>query len=241
MLHNTRAAVSVSIMIALTAIPCLGAWAGGAREKRAVGGVGGFDGVSFSSGGELIITQGDREALEIEALDRDFIRIVTEVRGGTLYISETGSGWFSPFRPPVFRLTVKTIKNMEAHGSGRISAANLRTDSLRVLITSSGSVSLESLDAESLEARLSSSGSLTASGRVTRQNVLLSSSGNYGGGALESAAALARASSSGSAVLRFSGSLEATVTSSGDVRYYGNPAGVNAKVTSSGRLIRLGH
>jgi hypothetical protein len=75
---------------------------------------------------------------------------------------------------------------------------------------------------------------------VERQDVRLSSSGSYSAGNLESRTAKVRVSSSGSATLRVSDNLEASVTSSGGVRYHGNPPQVNAEVTSSGRLVRLG-
>ena len=52
-------------------------------ETRAVSG---FDQVSLSGQGELIVTQGDQESLEIEAEDNIIAVIETEVRGNTLYI-----------------------------------------------------------------------------------------------------------------------------------------------------------
>jgi hypothetical protein len=59
-------------------------------------------------------------------------------------------------------------------------------------------------------------------------------------GDLASRTAKVRVSSSGSATLRVSDSLEADITSSGGVRYYGNPPRVQANVTSSGGLVKLG-
>jgi hypothetical protein len=75
---------------------------------------------------------------------------------------------------------------------------------------------------------------------VERQEVRISSSGGYLAGDLESRSASVRVSSSGSATVRVSESLEANLSSSGGVRYYGNPPRVQANVTSSGRLVRLG-
>ena len=77
-------------------------------------------------------------------------------------------------------------------------------------------------------------------GKVGQQNLILSSSGNYAGAALASQKAKVRVSSSGTATLRVSEALEAVVTSSGNLRYHGNPAEVDAKATSSGRIVRLG-
>ena len=200
----------------------------------------GFDSVVFATSGELIVTQGDREALQIEARPADLSGIVAVVRDGTLFIRWESSGPAFSLRPPVFRLSMKTITRLEALGSGTISVRDLRTGSLRIRLSSSGGISIGSLTADTLEARISSSGSFTAAGTVGVQDVVLSSSGQYRAGGLASTNARIVASSSGSAILRVAESPEANVTSSGSVRYYGNPPRVDGNVTSSGRLVRLG-
>lgn len=236
-----KESVSVIVGIVVMVLASIEAAAVGGSETKSVREVAGFESVSFSTAGELIITQGDRESLEIEAPSNVLADIVTVVRDGTLHIGREGGEPFVPFRAPVFRLTVKRITALETHGSGSISLEDLRTDSLKVLITSSGGISIESLAADSLDVRISSSGSLRAAGSVSRQNILLTSSGSYSGAQLASGTAAVRVSSSGSATLRVSDSLDADVTSSGNVRYYGDPQMGNARVTSSGRLVRLGH
>jgi hypothetical protein len=212
----------------------------GIRETGSVRNVSGFDSVSFGTGGELIIMQGDREALEIEASAADLSNIVTEVRGGTLYIGREGRGSAFSFRPPVFRLTMKRIAALETHSSGKITAKGIRASSLRIGISSSGGISIDSLVADSLNVQISSSGSVSVAGRVEQQDIRLSSSGNYSARNLASRTARVAVSSSGAATVRVSDGLEADVTSSGDVRYYGNPPRVKGNVTSSGRLVSLG-
>jgi hypothetical protein len=232
--------VSIFSGIALILLACFKASASGAGETGSVRDVRGFDSVSFGTSGELIITQGDREALEITARANDLPNIVTEVRGGTLYIGKEGTGFPFSFSPPVFRLTMKAIAGLETHSSGKITANNLRASSLRIQISSSGGISIDSLAADSLDVQISSSGSFSVAGRVEQQTIRLSSSGSYLARNLESRTARVNVSSSGSTTLRVADSLEANVTSSGNVRYYGNPPRVNGNVTSSGRLVRLG-
>ncbi|HVP20051.1 MAG TPA: head GIN domain-containing protein [Spirochaetia bacterium] len=240
MSHAKRALVSIISVIGLVVLVGHEASALGAEEGRSVREVGGFTGVSLDTSGELIITQGDSEGLEIVGPSGDLARIVTEVSGGMLRISREGPGPLFSVRSTVFRLRMKEVASLEAHSSGSISARSLHADSLRIQISSSGSISIGSLTAASLEVRISSSGSLSVAGEVDRQDVLLSSSGSYAAGALASTTARVVASSSGTATVRVSDSLDANVSSSGDVRYYGNPARVNGNVTSSGRLVRLG-
>jgi hypothetical protein len=240
MVSNRRVSAVIFSAIALLALASFRAAAYGPRETGSVRDVRGFDSVSFNTSGELIITQGDREALEIVTREGDLPNIITEVRGGTLFIGRQGSGPLFSFSPPVFRLAMKRVAALETHSSGKITVERLRTGSLRIQISSSGGISIGALEADSLDVQISSSGSLRVAGEVERQDVRISSSGSYLAGDLDSRNASVRVSSSGSATLRVSETLEASLTSSGGVRYYGNPPRVQANVTSSGRLARLG-
>jgi hypothetical protein len=240
MFAKKRVLASAVCVVTFAVLVSCEAGAFGAREQKSIRDVSVFDSVSFATSGELRITQGDRESLEISGRGSDLSSLTTEVRDGTLYIGRKGAGPAFELWPPVFTLTVKTIHGLTAAGSGSVSAKSLDTDHLLIRISSSGGVSLDSLIADALEATLCSSGSLRATGAVGAQNVRLSSSGGYSGGSLDSRKAIVRVSSSGSATLRASESLEAHLTSSGDVWYYGSPDLVDRKVTSSGSLVRLG-
>jgi hypothetical protein len=239
MLHSRLAAPILGALV-LFALAGFEAHANGGPETGSVREVRGFDSVSFATSGRLLVTQGDQESLEVLAGASELPDIVTEVRGTTLFIGRKGSGPAFSLRPPEFRLTMKRVAGLAAHSSGRIEAGGLRAGTLRIEISSSGGVSLESLDADSLEVRISSSGSVRVAGRVQHQDIHLSSSGSYLAGNLASSSATVRVSSSGGATLRVSDSLEADLTSSGGVRYYGKAPRVEANVTSSGRLVRLG-
>jgi hypothetical protein len=200
----------------------------------------GFDSVSFDTSGQLFITQGDREALEVMAAAGELPNIVTEVHGSTLFIGRKGSGPAFSFRLPEFRLMMRTVAGLETHSSGSIAAESLQAGSLQIRISSSGSISIGRLTADALEVQITSSGSVRVSGTVGQQDIRLSSSGSYLAGNLASRSARLRVSSSGSATVRVSDELQADLTSSGSVRYYGDPPRVEADVTSSGSLARLG-
>ena len=240
-MHRSKSVFfSLIIAMALLALVGIKASASGEWETGSVRDVRGFDSVSLDTSGELIITQGDREGLEIEATPSDLRRIITEVRGGTLHIDRERGFSSLSFDRATFRLTMKTIAGLETHSSGKITVNNLRAGSLRIQISSSGGISIDSLAADSLDAQISSSGSLAVAGKADQQNVRISSSGNYSAGKLASRTANVEVSSSGDATLRVSDSLEARISSSGEVRYYGNPPRVSSNTSSSGRLVKLG-
>lgn len=138
----------------------------------------GFDHVELSIPGELILTQGDAESLEIEASAADLARITTGLFGGVLRIAQVNPGP-GPRGPVTYRLTMKKIAGLATSSSGSIRAASVATDGLRVTISSSGSITIDRLTARTLDVSISSSGSLTVAGTADRQTVQLSSSGEY--------------------------------------------------------------
>jgi hypothetical protein len=198
----------------------------------------GFDRVELSIPGELVLTQGDTESLEIEASDTDLARITTSVVGGTLRIAQVNPG-LGPRGPVTYRLVMKKIASLATSSSGNIRAAKIVADGLRIAISSSGAIVIDGLTAHTLDATLSSSGRLTVAGTVDRQSVQLSSSGEYRAEDLASREASVGISSSGSATVRVSERLDARISSSGNVRYHGNPPRVTANTSSSGRVVKL--
>jgi hypothetical protein len=197
-----------------------------------------FDRLDLTIRGELVLTQGDKESLTIEASASDLAQITTVVRGATLQIAQVNPGP-GPRGPVTYRLVMKTIAGLSTSSSGNIQANSIEADSLRIAISSSGSVTIGRLAAKELDVGISSSGSCTLGGIVDRQRVQLSSSGEYRAEDLASRTAAVGISSSGSATIRASESLEARISSSGSVRYRGNPPKVTSSTSSSGRMIKL--
>ena len=198
----------------------------------------GFDRVDLTIHGELILTQGDTESLEIEASPSDLALITTAVRGTTLHIGQVSPGP-GPRGPVTYRLAMKRIAGLATTSSGNIRAASVEADSLRIALSSSGQIVIDRLAARMLDVTLSSSGDCTVAGTVDRQSVQLSSSGDYRAENLACRRASVGVSSSGSATVRVSESLDARISSSGSVRYRGSPPNVTSHASSSGRLIRL--
>ena len=197
-----------------------------------------FDRVELAIRGELILTQGDTESLQIEASTADLALITTVVRGTTLQIGQVNPGP-GPRGPVTYRLAMKKIAGLTTSSSGNIRAASIEADSLRIISSSSGQIVIDRLAARTLDVTLSSSGSSMIGGTVDRQSILLSSSGEYRAENLASRAASVGLSSSGSATIWVSESLDARISSSGNVRYRGNPPKVTSHASSSGRLIKL--
>ncbi len=204
----------------------------------AVRDVRGFDRVEISIVGEIILTQGSTESLQIAASTADLARISTVVRQGTLYIDRMRPD-DNPRGPITFRLSMKTISGLRTTSACSIRADAVTTDALRISIQSSGSVEVKRLNARALDVEMNSSGDCTLAGTVDRQSVLINSSGEYRAADLASREATLRLNSSGSATIRVAETLSASLSSSGDVRYHGSPAKVTSTTASSGKVVKL--
>ena len=185
------------------------------------------------------ILNGNRE-LRIEAEDNLIEHFITEVRSGKLRIETEANVRVNPTKPVNYYLTVTGLDTIVITSSGDIQAPDLEADQFSITISSSGDLDMGMLDADSLDVNISSSGNLeVAGGQVQTQDVTISSSGNYTAQDLASVEADMRLSSSGSATIWVQDSLKANLSSSGDLRYRGNPT-VDATTTSSGDVIQIG-
>jgi hypothetical protein len=227
------------------------------EETRQIGSI---DSVELATIGTLFIEVGDEESLRIEAEDNLLPYIDTEVRAGTLVIDVDPNTNLRNTRPIDYYLTVQELSAIRLSSSGDAEAPDLESDRFEIVVSSSGDllmgeldcgscdirlsssgdVDLEAVYGEQLNVRISSSGDLTIDGGdVERQEVRLSSSGTYDARRLDSESASVQISSSGSATVRVDGQLKADLSSSGNLRYYGDPD-VEATTASSGDVIDAG-
>lgn len=227
------------------------------EETRAVSD---FAGVELATPGTLHIEVSDREALRIEAEDNLIKYLETEVRNGRLRIETQDNVSLHATQPIHYYLTVTGLDTIVISSSGDIKApdleaerfsitiassgnlemGDLETDTLTVVISSSGNVTMGVLNADTLEVDIRSSGNLDiAGGKVETQNVIISSSGNCAAQGLESAEAKVHLSSNGSAAICVRDHLRAHLSSSGNLRYIGNPT-VDVTTTSSGTVEQIG-
>jgi cytoskeletal protein CcmA (bactofilin family) len=204
--------------------------------------VSGFDEIVFEGLGELTITQGDREALTVEAESNVISRITTEVKSNTLYIglrpSLIGIS-VVPTKPIRHDLQVRDIRALEVTGLGSVSAGAIRADRLQVDMNGGGKIVIRVLDADVLELGLSGLGGCEVAGKVRRQDILITGGGDYDGAELASETADVTLTGLGKATVWASGELDIQLTGAGSVEYYGNPR-VNQSVTGLGRVRSLG-
>ncbi len=208
-------------------------------EERSVSG---FDVIVFEGLGELTITQGDQEALTVEAESNVISRVTTEVKGNTLYIGLRPSVLgisIVPTKPIRHDLQVRDIRRLEVTGLGSVSAGAIRSDRLRVDMNGGGKIVIRALKADMLELTLSGLGGCEVAGEVRRQAILITGGGDYDGTDLASDIAEVALSGLGKATVWASEELDIELTGTGSVEYYGNPR-VTQSITGLGRVRSLG-
>jgi len=202
--------------------------------------VSGLTGVKLATIGHLIIEVGDTESLRIEAEDNLMEYFKTEVRNGKLTIGTQDNVRLETTKPVNYYLTVTGLDTIEISSAGDIEAPDLDAEQFSITISSAGDLEMGELNADTLEVDIGSAGNLNISGgEVKSQDVTISSSGNYVAQDLASDEADVRLSSTGSANIWVRDQLKANLSSSGDLRYRGNPL-VDATTSSAGEVIQIG-
>lgn len=199
--------------------------------------VSGFNEVQFSGMGNLIIEQGDEEALTIEADDNIIDLIETEVRGDELQIKfRRGVNIVPNAKIKVF-LKVKDLNRIDLSGVGDIDCDSFETDDLEFHISGSGNVDFE-IEADTLETHVSGLGDINLEGKVDSHKVQISGSGKYDAKNLESTECEVKVSGLGSATVNVSGELEIDISGAGNVYYIGDPS-ISQHISGLGRVKSL--
>ena len=208
--------------------------------------VSGFHSIQFKAVGKILLSQGEKESLTIQADPEIRQRILTEIKDGVLivkYISDwkdwTGLNLIDKGLA-VFNITMKEIRSLAISGVGNLDSAAITTDSLNLQVAGPATMTIGTLNVNHLTVDMSGVGSVDLAGKCVEQNLVLSGAGNYKAPRLESERAAVKLSGLGNATLWANESLNVTITGAGGVEYYG-PAQVNQKISGLGVLKYLGN
>jgi hypothetical protein len=205
----------------------------------------GLTGVHHKGVGVLLITQGDKDELRIEAAPEVRERLITDVKDGILVIRHDNDFvdwmrmWTHSLDPLRFFLTIRDIQTIKQSGAGTIKVPAVKSDSLELINSGAGTQTIEKLDARVFKAELSGAGSMEIAGKTDEQRVKLSGAGSYNAARLDSRKAEVKLSGVGSASVWVRENLDANLSGIGSVEYYGEPQ-VTKKVSGLGNLKSLG-
>jgi len=198
--------------------------------------------------GDLVVTQGEKESLTVEADPGIIGKIRTEVRGGTLDFS-MGTSWLRKishaFTSSIsgswikYSLTVKKLTSLEVLGAARVSVSKIKTDRFSLILGGAGNIKVESLAVKQLEVDMRGAGKVELTGKASEQSVIMGGAGGYVAPKLESAKANIDLRGAGTANVWVTKDLKVTITGVGNVKYYGAPA-IEQKITGLGKLTPMG-
>jgi hypothetical protein len=202
--------------------------------------VSGFDSVSHTGIGRVIITQGDKESLSIEADDNLLEHITSEVKNGALELGFNENVRFESTSSITFTVGAKDIVELDSTGTGSFEIDDLGTEKLRILKTGTGNILIDALTATNLVVNADGTGDIELAGRVVNQELDLKGTGNYDAPDLESQTASVDVTGTGSVVLWVLDSLDVEIVGISKVSYYGSPD-VTQNITGTGSLTSLGN
>ena len=227
-------------MLTITAASCkwtIGVVRGSGDMESEEREVSGFNEIQFTGTGNLIIEQGDKEVLVVEADDNIIGLIETEVRGGELHIGFRRGVNVVPTSRIKFHLIVEDLNRIDLSGLGDIDCDKFETDSLKFNISGSGDIDFE-IVAESIETNVSGLGDINLSGKVDSHKIQISGSGKYNAEELESKDCDVELTGLGSATVNVSGNLEIDINGVGNVYYTGDPH-ISQHISGLGRIKSL--
>ena len=201
--------------------------------------VSGFDRVSHTGIGRVIITQGDEESLTIEADDNLMEYITSEVRDGTLELGFTDNLRVDPIPSIVFRVNVNDLKALESVGVGAFEIEKLNTDQLELSTSGTGVITIDELTVTDLVVAADGTGSIKLAGTAETQEIKLVGAGDYEAPDLESQTAAVDVTGTGSVEIWVLDSLDVVITGVGGASYFGSP-NVTQNITGNGSLTSLG-
>lgn len=195
-----------------------------------------FEGVSLAFSGNVYITQGSPQSVEIEA-DKNTLEIIeTGIENNVLVLKYKNGQWRDLGKITV-HITMSGISTLTIAGSGDIICMSpVKVQDLELSVSGSGSLKMDHLTFHEIDADVSGSGSISLSGNGDpgELDARITGSGSLNAGELSVSEAVVNITGSGSATVFVVKELETNITGSGSVYYKGNPI-INANAVGSGR------
>lgn len=197
-----------------------------------------YDKVSVSGFYDVILIAGSEGNIAIEAESNLIEHVLIQSDVTTLKIAaENGKKLStSPGKSITITVPFESLSGVSLAGSGDVKTKSpIKTSEFEATLTGSGDVTLE-LEAASVQANVTGSGDLVLKGNTESFQCELTGSGDLDAYGLKSANVKTQVTGSGDCKVFCSGTLEARVSGSGDIRYKGDPKKTDNKVSGSGSI-----
>lgn len=188
--------------------------------------VSGFNAVQIDGAGELIITQGESESLEIQAEDNIIDELTSKVQGTKLVLGYRDNflrHQIIPTERITYNLTVVDLSEVTINGAADMDIESLETESLSLIINGAGNITVDQITADRLNVEISGTATIEVEGQVPQQFVSIEGAGNFKAGDLQTSESSIEITGLGNATVWATETLDISIDGGGNVRYYGSP------------------
>ena len=204
--------------------------------------VGPFQRVEVAGHAELVLVQGDREGVVVEASPKSQARVRVRAQNGrlTIEVDDTAS-WLgvmgSGAREPTITVYFRSLESLKTSGSIKTTAATIVSPALDINASGAASFRVDALKVDSL--RFTGAGAVKGefAGTATRQEISISGAGTYRGSKLASDSATVNVSGAGKVSINASKQLDASISGAGAIEYFGDPR-LRQRVSGAGKITR---
>jgi hypothetical protein len=200
-----------------------------------------FSDISSNISGTVFFTQAPDFKVELIAQRNILNLIETYKSGNDLILKFKNNVNVSNHTEIKINISAPTLESIGLNGSGNVKVVgNFDVPQFSAIISGSGNLLIDELKiTNGLTANISGSGSIKVlAGNVNTEYVKVSGSGLIDLSAVNGVSASAIISGSGTAKVNVTQKLDATISGSGNVFYYGAPI-INSHISGSGRLVHL--
>jgi hypothetical protein len=210
------------------------------EENRTVKG---FNRIRIEAGGVAEITQNQAnspDSLTVACDENLLPYIISEVQAGELHIFVKPGVSLAPRQTVHYTITVNSLVGLNVSGSSEAKMTQWTGDQLLIQASGMGKITLGNLQLNRLLVKTSGSGAVSVSGQITGLEVDMSGSSHLAAENLQSRVAKVQLSGSGAALIWVTESLEARISGSASLRYYGTPPTINQNTSGSASVQGLG-
>ena len=215
---------------------------GSGKVKDEARNVSGFDQVEVCCGMELYRTQGNSEALRIQADDNFLEEIETRVVNGKLEIGyrQATNVSYRPSQPVRLYLSVVGLQAVSVSGGGLFDTESLSSSKFRLDLSGGSDAVVGDFDMDDLYVNISGGGNIIVAGSVEDAKIDLSGSSGFDGGDLEIQYLTISCSGGGNATVWVEDSLDADLSGGSALEYYGHPDILRQDLSGGSNLESLG-
>lgn len=212
---------------AVQEVSMVGAIPGSGSIKSETREPGAFQAVTVDWPADVIVRQGEKTSVQIEADDNLLPQLLTEVSSGRLTIKNREAdrnARVNPTQMVKITITVKDLAEIEfAAPVGTLVVNEWLAGALRLVLSGGAQIKVSNIQVDSLEGLFSGVGDIQVDGTADQVNLVHSGMGNFNTSNLKCNQATVELSGTGDVTVRVEKVLNAKVTGVGTVLYYGTP------------------